>query len=577
MTLVDAPEAIAGEVEPSTWQGWVPIIRQAQNATVEAILEEGRVWRRAKAAVAHGQFTRLIKEVGTYPDRVERLMLTAGSVSLAKSATWRTFGPGEEPAITRLPPTERTLALLARLPEEDLWAGIESGEITPSLTVKAAKALLDRHTIVPAPSPPAPVPAVAPGPADASGPAEPDSTVPGESEADRKMRLASIRDRIDSYSRTHVSDEVRDLARWLKAELPGLDDAGVVEAGERLTFGGYLAKQFGSDNEELARLLLPDLRDVTNCAWDVRSNWAYETNRKGWVKMIATDTRGVLAQVLVDFARRQYELIDELGGGPIAEESAAVLVDKVWAAIEKHGPDHPRVLALVQAGQPMSDRDVEPSAPDIVEAEEEGTDDVDAPEAATPVPSPDTEVTPDPWPDGTECGFCVGPLGPFEQFPHRSEMPNPPMKGMVPWAHPHCIAEHHEECKANAAAFAANGEDAEVAPVPPVVVGDEEGAADDANEGPSSAPSNPTPGRKPPLKRVDTAVASDLRNLLFDLADMSDRHDLRKQIDLVAGLAGRSGDPDELPYLLAAARKVEALAHEVALTLDLTGVEEPDP
>lgn len=117
---------------------WAPRINAEWRKSVEGILNVGRQLIAAKEACEHGEFLRLFKghpqavadPVPFGEDTAERLMKVAVHPVLSDSARGRS-----------LPQSWRTLYELTKLDDEQIVAGIKSGEITPDMTRAEASAL----------------------------------------------------------------------------------------------------------------------------------------------------------------------------------------------------------------------------------------------------------------------------------------------------------------------------------------------------------------------------------------------------------------------------------------------------
>lgn len=117
---------------------WAPRINAEWRKSVEGILNVGRQLIAAKEACEHGEFLRLFKghenavsePVPFGEDAAERLMRVASHPVISKSDQSR-----------NLPQSYQTLYELTKLDDEQIVAGIKSGEITPDMTRAEASAL----------------------------------------------------------------------------------------------------------------------------------------------------------------------------------------------------------------------------------------------------------------------------------------------------------------------------------------------------------------------------------------------------------------------------------------------------
>lgn len=117
---------------------WAPRINAEWRKSVEGIIGVGRQLIEAKAACEHGEFLRLFKgnagavnePVPFVRETAERLMIVAGNSHLSNAAHAQ-----------HLPASWSTLYELSKLDDEQIIAGIKSGEITPDMTRSEAAAL----------------------------------------------------------------------------------------------------------------------------------------------------------------------------------------------------------------------------------------------------------------------------------------------------------------------------------------------------------------------------------------------------------------------------------------------------
>lgn len=117
---------------------WAPRINAEWRKSIEGILNVGRQLIAAKAACEHGEFLRLFKghensvsePVPFGEDAAQRLMAIAANGVLSNADQSR-----------HLPQSYQTLYELTKLDDEQIVAGIKSGEINPDMTRADAAAL----------------------------------------------------------------------------------------------------------------------------------------------------------------------------------------------------------------------------------------------------------------------------------------------------------------------------------------------------------------------------------------------------------------------------------------------------
>ena len=103
---------------------WVSRIQARWQASVEAILEVGRLLLDAKAALPHGDFEAMVKEdLHWSPPTARRLMAVAEHPVL-----------GDRTHVHALPPSWGTLYELTKLPEPVLVRALDDGTIAPAMT-----------------------------------------------------------------------------------------------------------------------------------------------------------------------------------------------------------------------------------------------------------------------------------------------------------------------------------------------------------------------------------------------------------------------------------------------------------
>lgn len=109
---------------------WAETIRADLGRAVEGIVAAGRNLIAAKADVAHGEWGPMLKQIGISDGYARKLM----SVGRNEAIVNRSHG-------NDLPPTFRALYELSRLDTEQIDEHIESGAITPDMTIADARDL----------------------------------------------------------------------------------------------------------------------------------------------------------------------------------------------------------------------------------------------------------------------------------------------------------------------------------------------------------------------------------------------------------------------------------------------------
>lgn len=145
--------AVVEEAEiVKTADEWADVIRNDLNRAVEGIVSAGRNLIAAKQDVRHGEWLPMLKQIGIGEDQAGRLMRIGRNEAL-NSANSR-----------NLPSTIFALYELSRLPAEDIEDAIDSGDITPDMTIRDAKDLREKKHPKPTPVPDLPEPPPRPGP-----------------------------------------------------------------------------------------------------------------------------------------------------------------------------------------------------------------------------------------------------------------------------------------------------------------------------------------------------------------------------------------------------------------------------
>jgi hypothetical protein len=155
---------------------WAARITACWRASVEAILEVGRLLIAAKEALPHGQFGPMIKsELPFTESTAQRLMTIAADQRLSNPAH-----------VQHLPPSWGTLYELTKLPDDEFEAKISDGTIRPDMMrrdLAPPKAEAPGPALQPTPLPraaarPAPTPAPATEESQPETPAEPGVPAP---------------------------------------------------------------------------------------------------------------------------------------------------------------------------------------------------------------------------------------------------------------------------------------------------------------------------------------------------------------------------------------------------------------
>ena len=107
---------------------WAEVIKGDLGRAVEGIVSAGRNLIAAKADVAHGEWLPMLKEIGIGEDMAGRLMRIGRNEALSNSASLR-----------NLPTATMALYELSRMDPSDIEHGIETGAITPKMTIKQAR------------------------------------------------------------------------------------------------------------------------------------------------------------------------------------------------------------------------------------------------------------------------------------------------------------------------------------------------------------------------------------------------------------------------------------------------------
>ncbi|MDV7195783.1 hypothetical protein [Mycolicibacterium fortuitum] len=105
---------------------WAEVIKADLSRAVEGIVTAGQNLIAAKADVRHGEWLLMLSAIGISEAEASRLRAIATRV-------------GNLPNLEALPRSVSALYELSRLPAEQIESGIESGAITPDMTIRDAK------------------------------------------------------------------------------------------------------------------------------------------------------------------------------------------------------------------------------------------------------------------------------------------------------------------------------------------------------------------------------------------------------------------------------------------------------
>lgn len=122
-------------VETTEITAWSNKIRPHLVGAVENIIAAGRELEAAKEALPHGQFGPLLEKLGLSDQVAQRFMRIAGNAALTNPS--RAKG---------LPAAVTVLDELTRIPEAELEAAIERGDVTATTTRQQARRLVAAET-----------------------------------------------------------------------------------------------------------------------------------------------------------------------------------------------------------------------------------------------------------------------------------------------------------------------------------------------------------------------------------------------------------------------------------------------
>ena len=125
MTVATREEVVDAEIVRTSSE-WAEVIKSDLGRAVEGIVAAGRNLIAAKADVAHGEWLPMLEEIGISEAEASRLR----SIAVAASNL---------PSLEGLPKSVSALYELSRLDADDIEHGIETGAITPKMTIKQAR------------------------------------------------------------------------------------------------------------------------------------------------------------------------------------------------------------------------------------------------------------------------------------------------------------------------------------------------------------------------------------------------------------------------------------------------------
>ena len=124
MTVSVREEVVDAEIVPD-WRERAQSIKGHLGRAVEGIVNAGRELVEAKSEVAHGEWLPMLDEIGISQQDANMYMRIAENL---KSRNFRD-----------LPASPTALLALSRMDPDDIEAGIESGAISPKMTIKQAR------------------------------------------------------------------------------------------------------------------------------------------------------------------------------------------------------------------------------------------------------------------------------------------------------------------------------------------------------------------------------------------------------------------------------------------------------
>ena len=127
MTVATREEVMDAEIVRTSAE-WAEVIKGDLGRAVEGIVSAGRNLIAAKADVAHGEWLPMLKEIGISDVWANKLMRIGANPALSNP------NHGSD-----LPHAIKALFELSRLDPEDIESGVETGAITPEMTIKQAR------------------------------------------------------------------------------------------------------------------------------------------------------------------------------------------------------------------------------------------------------------------------------------------------------------------------------------------------------------------------------------------------------------------------------------------------------
>lgn len=133
-------EAVVDAEVVRSAEEWAGVIKADLSSAVEGIVAAGQHLIAAKADVQHGQWLPMLKAIGISEAESRRLQ-----------AIGRQFS--NRPSLDDLPRSVSALYELSRLPADEIEAGIESGAITPDMTIRHAREFARPEPVTTTPEP----------------------------------------------------------------------------------------------------------------------------------------------------------------------------------------------------------------------------------------------------------------------------------------------------------------------------------------------------------------------------------------------------------------------------------------
>lgn len=127
MTVATREEVVDAEIVPD-WRERAQSIKGHLGRAVEGIVSAGRELVEAKAEVAHGEWLPLLEETGIDQGTARRLMSIGRNPAISNRGNCHDF-----------PAAIRALYELSRMDPDDIDHGIETGRITPDMTIREAR------------------------------------------------------------------------------------------------------------------------------------------------------------------------------------------------------------------------------------------------------------------------------------------------------------------------------------------------------------------------------------------------------------------------------------------------------